>query len=101
MKGGHYGQWRTYQYLTYFIFTLDCISTFLPVQGVKQITTADLKSELKNKGKQFIDVRTPHEFRTRHIQGFKTFPCQICFVKPINFRKIKKFLLFVKVEWEV
>ncbi|AMA53113.1 rhodanese-like domain-containing protein [Bacillus inaquosorum] len=47
---------------------------FLPVQGVKQITTADLKSELKNKGKQFIDVRTPHEFRTRHIQGFKNIP---------------------------
>lgn len=47
---------------------------FFPVQGVKQITTADLKSELKNKGKQFIDVRTPHEFRTRHIQGFKNIP---------------------------
>ncbi|RPK06475.1 hypothetical protein BSBH6_00098 [Bacillus subtilis] len=47
---------------------------FLPVQGVNQITTADLKSELKNKGKQFIDVRTPYEFRTRHIQGFKNIP---------------------------
>ncbi|MBU2661442.1 rhodanese-like domain-containing protein [Bacillus cabrialesii] len=47
---------------------------FLPVQGVNQITTADLKSELENKGKQFIDVRTPYEFRTRHIQGFKNIP---------------------------
>lgn len=47
---------------------------FLPVQGVKQITTTDLKSELKNKGKQFIDVRTPHEFRTGHIKGFKNIP---------------------------
>ncbi|MFP7230867.1 rhodanese-like domain-containing protein [Bacillus subtilis] len=47
---------------------------FLPMQGVKQITTAELKSELKNKGKQFIDVRTPHEFHTRHIKGFRNIP---------------------------
>jgi len=47
---------------------------FLPLQGVKQITTADLKSQLKNKDKQFVDVRTPHEFRTRHIKGFKNIP---------------------------
>ncbi|AUZ26554.1 rhodanese-like domain-containing protein [Bacillus subtilis] len=47
---------------------------FLPLQGVKQITTADLKSELKNKDIQFIDVRTPYEFRTRHIKGFKNIP---------------------------
>ncbi|MBU8581537.1 rhodanese-like domain-containing protein [Bacillus paralicheniformis] len=47
---------------------------FLPIQGVKQITTADLQSELKNKDKQFIDVRTPREFRTRHIKGFKNIP---------------------------
>jgi rhodanese-related sulfurtransferase len=47
---------------------------FLPVQGVKQITTTDLKSELKNKGKQFIDVRTSHEFRTGYIKGFKNIP---------------------------
>ncbi|MCJ2147569.1 rhodanese-like domain-containing protein [Bacillus sp. B19-2] len=47
---------------------------FLPMQGVKQITTADLQSELKNKDKQFIDVRTPREFRTRHIKEFKNIP---------------------------
>lgn len=47
---------------------------FLPIQGVKQITTADLQSELKNKDKQFIDVRTPREFRTRHIKEFKNIP---------------------------
>ncbi|KXZ20518.1 rhodanese-like domain-containing protein [Bacillus nakamurai] len=47
---------------------------FLPMQGVKQITTADLKSELKNIDKQFIDVRTPYEFRSRRIKGFKNIP---------------------------
>ncbi|MBY8912064.1 rhodanese-like domain-containing protein [Bacillus sp. YC2] len=47
---------------------------FLPMKGVKQITTADLKSVMKNKDKQFIDVRSPYEFRTRHMKGFKNIP---------------------------
>ncbi|NTU24988.1 rhodanese-like domain-containing protein [Bacillus tequilensis] len=56
-------------FLLWFVFR-----RFLPLQGVKQITTADLKSELKNKDKQFIDVRTSYEFHTRHIKGFKNIP---------------------------
>ncbi|MEC4029651.1 rhodanese-like domain-containing protein [Bacillus subtilis] len=56
-------------FLLWFVFR-----RFLSLQGVKQITTADLKSELKNKDIQFIDVRTPYEFRTKHIKGFKNFP---------------------------
>lgn len=43
---------------------------FAPVKGIQQISTMELKAELKNKHKQFIDVRTPHEFRTKHIKGF-------------------------------
>ncbi|OIS67855.1 sulfurtransferase [Bacillus subtilis] len=56
-------------FLLWFVFR-----RFLSLQGVKQITTADLKSELKNKDIQFIGVRTPYEFRTRHIKGFKNIP---------------------------
>ncbi|MGZ9584033.1 rhodanese-like domain-containing protein [Paenibacillus marinisediminis] len=46
----------------------------LPTKGVKQITTADLKQELKDKSKQFVDVRTPGEFKNSHINGFKNIP---------------------------
>ncbi|MFN2746378.1 rhodanese-like domain-containing protein [Bacillus sp. z60-18] len=53
------------------------IRNFAPVKGAKQITTTELKSELKNKGKQFIDVRTPGEFRTKHIKGFQNIPLSI------------------------
>ena len=45
-----------------------------PVKGVRNISTAELKSELKNKEKQFIDVRTPNEFNTKHIKEFKNIP---------------------------
>lgn len=50
------------------------VQRFIPVKGVKNISTDYLKSELKNKEKQFIDVRTPQEFRANHIKGFKNIP---------------------------
>ncbi|MFP7159670.1 rhodanese-like domain-containing protein [Priestia aryabhattai] len=50
------------------------VQRFVPAKGIKQITTMELKSELKKKDKQFVDVRTPHEYRTKHIKGFKNIP---------------------------
>ncbi|MFK7681905.1 rhodanese-like domain-containing protein [Priestia megaterium] len=50
------------------------VQRFVPAKGIKQITTMELKSELKKKEKQFVDVRTPHEYRTKHIKGFKNIP---------------------------
>jgi len=45
-----------------------------PTKGVTSITTADLKGILKDKSKQFIDVRTPGEYKGRHISQFKNIP---------------------------
>ncbi|MGF9964379.1 rhodanese-like domain-containing protein [Bacillus rhizoplanae] len=50
------------------------VSRFLPVKGVKTISGKELKSEMKNKNKQLIDVRTSGEFRGNHIQGFRNMP---------------------------
>lgn len=41
---------------------------------VRQITTDELKKELNNKNKQFIDVRTPMEYKANHIKQFKIIP---------------------------
>ncbi|MFB4322522.1 rhodanese-like domain-containing protein [Paenibacillus lautus] len=48
----------------------------LPAKGVRQITAAQLNHELKdaNANKQFIDVRTPGEFKGNHIRGFRNIP---------------------------
>lgn len=46
----------------------------LPAKGVKQITTTELKPILKDKSIQFIDVRTPMEYKTHHIRQFKNIP---------------------------
>lgn len=48
--------------------------SFVPVRGIKAITTGELKSELKKDGIQFIDVRTPNEVQANQIKGFKNIP---------------------------
>lgn len=45
-----------------------------PAKGGKSISTDELKRELKKKDKQFIDVRTPAEFKAGHIKEFKNIP---------------------------
>lgn len=45
-----------------------------PVKGVRNITTAQLKNELGDKNKQYIDVRTPGESKGNSIKGFKNIP---------------------------
>ncbi|MGE7903214.1 rhodanese-like domain-containing protein [Peribacillus sp. NPDC094092] len=48
---------------------------FVPAKGIKNINAKELKAELSNKGnKQFIDVRTPNEYRGNHIKDFKNIP---------------------------
>lgn len=45
-----------------------------PAKGVQSISTDELKTELKKKGKQFIDVRTSGEFKANCIKEFKNIP---------------------------
>jgi len=66
-------------YLTYILLGIIFILLFkrmMPVKGVKQISTIELKAALKDKNKQYIDVRTPGEFKRDHIKGFKNLPLQ-------------------------
>ena len=64
-------------YINYILMALIVIfilQRFIPTKGVRNITTSELKNELKNKDKQFIDVRTPGEYKGFHIHGFKNMP---------------------------
>ncbi|CAM4193152.1 sulfurtransferase [Bacillus manliponensis] len=49
-------------------------SRFLPVKGVRNISTKQLKTMMEQKSAQFVDVRTPGEFRDNHIRGFQNIP---------------------------
>ena len=46
----------------------------MPAKGVRTTSTTELKGMLKDKTKQFIDVRTPAEYKGRHIKEFKNIP---------------------------
>ncbi|EDL62517.1 rhodanese-like domain-containing protein [Bacillus sp. SG-1] len=67
------------EYLNYIVIGLVLffiIKRVFPAKGVRQISTMELRNELKDKNKQFIDVRTPVEFKGNNIRGFKNLPLQ-------------------------
>ncbi|KGX89303.1 sulfurtransferase [Pontibacillus halophilus JSM 076056 = DSM 19796] len=63
-------------YVIYGILIYLIVKRFLPVKGMKQITTTQLKEQLNDKDKQYVDVRTAGEFKRNSIRGFKNIPLQ-------------------------
>jgi rhodanese-related sulfurtransferase len=49
----------------------------MPTKGVRNISIAELKNELRGKSKLFIDVRTPGEYKGIHIREFKNIPLNL------------------------
>lgn len=45
-----------------------------PAKGVQTISTQSLEEVLADQSKQFIDVRTPGEYKGRHIKEFTNIP---------------------------
>lgn len=66
------------QFINYLIIALFLlfIIRFLPIKGVTNISAQELKRILNDKNKQFVDVRTPGEYKGNHIRGFKNIPLQ-------------------------
>lgn len=63
-------------------------------KGVKQITTAQLEDELKtNKAAQYVDVRTPAEYKGGHIRQFNNIPLQQLHTKADKLSKDKEVIL--------
>ena len=50
------------------------IKRLMPVVGVRHKAPAELRKQLKDKNKQFIDVRPPGAFKQDHIRGFENIP---------------------------
>ena len=47
---------------------------FMPVKGITNITVQEAKDKLKDHQVQFIDVRTPGEYKANHKKPFKNIP---------------------------
>ncbi|MDP4169045.1 MAG: rhodanese-like domain-containing protein [Bacillota bacterium] len=65
----------------------------MPVKGVKNITTEELKNLLKEKDKQFIDVRTPAEYKSNHIREFINMPLHQLSMKAAELSKEKEVIV--------
>ncbi|SES03000.1 Rhodanese-related sulfurtransferase [Gracilibacillus ureilyticus] len=61
-------------YVIYAFALFFIVKRFMPVKGVDNISATELKAVLKDKNKQFVDVRTPAEFKGNNISGFKNIP---------------------------
>src|SRR5699024_7893321 len=46
----------------------------LPVKGVKNLSPNEIEPKLKDRKVQFIDVRTPGEYKSDHVKQFKNLP---------------------------
>lgn len=64
--------WIKYAIFALVVFFI--VRQLLPVRGIKNISTQTLKGELNKKGIQFVDVRTPSEYKGRHIKEFRNIP---------------------------
>lgn len=49
-------------------------SRFMPVKGVSNISVQEAKDKFKDSNVQFIDVRTPGEYKANHRKPFKNIP---------------------------
>ena len=46
----------------------------MPTKGVRTMSTTEVKPLTKDKSKQFVDVRTPAEYKGRNVKEFKNIP---------------------------
>ncbi|MFC4022871.1 rhodanese-like domain-containing protein [Oceanobacillus longus] len=62
------------QWIIMIIAVVFVVKFFLPVKGISDITTKEAKDKFKAKDVQFIDVRTPGEYKANHQKKFKNIP---------------------------
>lgn len=69
----------------------------LPARGVQHISAAELEEWLKTeKNVQWLDVRTPQEFKSGHVRGFKNIPLQALHAKASTLDPDKKTVIICR-----
>lgn len=62
------------QWIIIIIAAVLLVRFFMPTKGISNITTKEAKDKFKEKDVQFIDVRTPGEYKGNHQKKFKNIP---------------------------
>ena len=63
-----------FKYIIIGLIILFFIWRMMPVKGVDNLSSAEVKKKIANHKVQFIDVRTPGEFQAGHVKPFKNIP---------------------------
>ena len=64
----------TIQWIIILLFVVFIVSRFMPVKGVTNISVQEAKDKFKDNPVQFVDVRTPGEYKANHRKPFKNIP---------------------------
>ena len=62
------------QWIIIIFIALFVINRFLPIKGITNISVEEVKNKFKDNNVQFIDVRTPGEYKGNHRPPFKNIP---------------------------
>lgn len=62
------------EWILFIIVFAFLVSRFMPVKGVNNIGVQEAKAKFKDNGVQFIDVRTPGEYKANHRKPFQNIP---------------------------
>lgn len=73
MKDGE-NRMDIFQWIMLILIALFVFRRFIPTKGVTNITVQEAKDKFNDKSVQFIDVRTPGEFKANHRPQFKNIP---------------------------
>ncbi|GAA0502627.1 rhodanese-like domain-containing protein [Salinibacillus aidingensis] len=64
------------QWILLILLAFLLINRFMPVKGITNIASQQAKDKFKDKNVQFVDVRTPGEYKANHKKPFKNIPLQ-------------------------
>ncbi|GGA72096.1 rhodanese-like domain-containing protein [Ornithinibacillus halotolerans] len=63
-----------FEWILLVIIILFLVNRFMPVKGITNISVQEAKDKFKDTTIQFIDVRTPGEYKGNHRKPFKNIP---------------------------
>ncbi|MHA6252349.1 rhodanese-like domain-containing protein [Oceanobacillus sp. CAU 1775] len=83
----------TIQWILLILIIAFFIYRLMPAKGIMNISVQDAKNKFKDKNVEFIDVRTPGEYKANHKKPFKNIPLFELASKIDKFDKEKEFVL--------
>jgi len=87
------------QWIFIILIGLYVLNRFIPKKGITNITIEEAKGKFKDKTVQFIDVRSPGEYRANHRKPFKNMPLPNLRSEIVKMDKNKEVVVICQSGW--